>query len=210
MVFPVKMQAQRSIEVGILGGVSYYNGDVYPAKPFVKPQAAYGLLARYNFNDRWTAKASLTHGSITGIGSVNSVDNTTMVNVNFSTNIDELAFTGEFNFWQYETGNNIRRVSPYLMGGIGFLQYNGSSNKENFTGTSATLIFGFGFKYSLTKRLGLAAEWGMRKTLTDNLDDVAYPYANSFNNKDWYNFTVASITYKINLTHGMSCKSLNW
>lgn len=216
LVFPVKMQAQRSLEVGILGGVAYYNGDIYPGKPFVKPQAAYGLLARYNFNNRWTAKASLTHGTITGAGTVNfnSVDNTTLVEVNFSTNIDELALSGEFNFWKYATGNNMQRVSPYLMGGISFFQYNGSAYKnikyQNYTGTSAALIFGFGFKYSLTNRLGLAAEWGMRKTLTDKLDDVSYPYANQFNNKDWYNFTVVSITYKINLTHGMSCKSLNW
>ncbi|MBN2773588.1 MAG: hypothetical protein JXR31_05025, partial [Prolixibacteraceae bacterium] len=90
LVFPVKMQAQRSLEVGILGGVAYYNGDIYPGKLFVKPQAAYGLLARYNFNNRWTAKASFTHGTITGEGTVNSVDNTSMVGVNFSTNVDEL------------------------------------------------------------------------------------------------------------------------
>jgi len=212
MVFPVEMQAQQSVEVGILGGMAYYNGDIYPAKPFVKPQAAYGLLGRYNFNNRWTAKASFIHGTITGKGTVNSANNISMKYVNFSTNIDELAFTGEFNFWEYATGNNMQRISPYLMGGISFFQYKGSAyaNYQNFTGTSTALIFGLGFKYSLTKRLGLAVEWGMRKTLTDKLDNVYYSYANHLNNKDWYNFTVASITYKINLTHSISCKSLNW
>lgn len=215
MVFPYKMQAQRSVEVGVLGGMAYYNGDIYPGKPFMKPQGALGLLGRYNFNDRWTVKASFTAGNVTGTGTVPRQNNSTMLGVSFSTNIDELAFTGEFNFWEYETGSsNKRHFVPYLMGGIGFFRYQGNDYKNtnlySFNGNSAALIFGFGFKYSLTKRIGLATEWGMRKTFTDNLDDVSYPYANSLNNRDWYNFTVVSITYKINLTHGMSCKSLNW
>ena len=214
MVFPFELQAQQSVEAGILGGGAYYNGDINPGKPFVEPRAAYGLLARYNFDDRWAIKASFTHGTVTGLGYVPTTDNSSTMGVNFSTNIDELALTGEFNFWEYETGNNMRRLSPYIMGGCGLFHYKGSvykdTNFSNFSGYSPALIFGFGFKYSLTKKLGLAAEWGMRKTLTDNIDNVSYSYAKSLNEKDWYNFTVASITYKIDLTHGQSCKDLKW
>ncbi|MBE0651953.1 MAG: porin family protein [Bacteroidales bacterium] len=214
MVFPLELQAQQSVEVGILGGMAYYNGDINPGKPFVKPQATFGVLARYNFNDRWTVKGSFTHGSVTAKGFVPTPDNSSIMGVNFSTNIDELALTGEFNFWKYETGNNFRRMSPYIMGGGGLFHYHGSVFKDtdysNYSGFSPALIFGFGFKYSLTKKLGLAAEWGMRKTFTDNLDNVSYPYATNLNEKDWYNFTVASLTYKIDLTRPMSCKNLTW
>ncbi len=214
MVFPLELQAQQSVEAGILGGVAYYNGDVNPGKPFVKPQATYGLLARYNLNDRWAVKASFSHGTISGSGYVPAPDNSTTMGVNFSTDIDEIAVTGEFNFWEYETGSSMHRFTPYIMGGGGLFRYHGSAYKDtnlsHYNGISPAMLFGFGFKYSVTKKIGLAAEWGMRKTLTDNLDNVSYPYATNLNSKDWYNFTVASITYKIDLASGMSCKTLTW
>lgn len=213
MIFPFELQAQQSVEVGILGGAAYYNGDINPGKPFVEPRAAYGLLARYNFDNRWAVKVSYTQGLIVGAGivpdDIPGQYNAGNIYAGFSSNIDELALTGEFNFWEYETGNNMHRLSPYIMGGGGLFYYSGNSYQDfynyKYSGYSPALIFGFGFKYSLTKKLGVAAEWGMRKTLTDNLDHVSYSYATNLSEKDWYNFTVASITYKIDLTRGMSC-----
>lgn len=211
MSFPLELQAQQSAEAGILGGAAYYNGDINPGKPFVEPRAAFGLLARYNFNDRWAVKVSYTHGMIVGDGMVADKHTGNNIEAGFSADIDELALTGEFNFWKYETGNNLHRFSPYIMGGGGFFSYSGSYNKNSsYSGFSPALIFGLGMKCSLTKRLGFAAEWGMRKTITDKLDNVYYSYATGLSEKDWYNFTVASLTYKIDLTQGMSCKSLRW
>ncbi len=217
MAFPFELQAQQSVEAGILGGTAYYNGDINPGKPFVKPQAVYGLLARYNFDDRWSAKVSFAHGTVIGNGTVPNQSNTSNIDTSFSANINELALTGEFNFWEYETGSKQHLFSPYIMGGGSIFHYSGNSyktgsqnNQQSYNGYCPSLIFGFGFKYSLTKKLGLTAEWGMRKTLTDNIDNVSYSYAKSLNAKDWYNFTVASITYKIDLTHGQSCKNLKW
>ncbi len=218
MAFPLELRAQQSVEAGIMGGLAYYNGDVNPARPFVNPQATFGLLARYNIDNRWTVKGSASFGTVTGSGTVALQDNTGMTQVHFTTHVEELALTGEFNFWKYETGSSFARISPYIMGGVALFHYSGTGvgnqdaigTTKSFGGISPALIFGFGMKYSLTKKIGLALEWGMRKTLTDNLDQVSYSYATNLNNNDWYNFTVASITYKIDLTHGMSCKNLKW
>lgn len=208
IVLPLESQAQKSIEVGVLGGVAYYNGDINPGKPFVQPKAAYGFLARYNLDNRWALKLSYTYGNIAGSDSISkAVANR---NFSFSTSLNELAVTGEFNFWQYSIGSKLHFFTPYIMGGGSFFLYshklfNGSVHQNPNKKYSFALIFGYGFKYSLTKKLGLAIEWGMRKTFTNDLDDISTNYT-----KDWYNFTVVSITYKINFANGQNCRKLKW
>lgn len=221
IVLPFSVFGQRSIEIGPSGGIAYYNGEFNKGKPFVKPKAAYGFLVRYNYDNRWAVKLSLTHGDIGGQDSIGNQ------NLNFSSSINELAVTGEFNFWNYFTGSTKDVFSPYLMGGASVFSYNSklsgfrnyiSSHKNN----SFALVFGLGFKYSLTKRLGLGLEWGMRKTFSDCLDGVGTYYCDKNipgvnhqiqvgnNFKDWYNFTLVSLTYKINLDNGMTCNKLKW
>ncbi len=240
-------QDNKSIEIGTLGGISYYNGDINPVMPFVQPQPVYGIIGRYNFTDRWAVKVSLSHGSITGNDKFSkAVPNR---NLSFKTDINEIAITGEFNFMKYNTGSTMYIFSPYLLGGLSTFQYTprsltginlrnkgtegqiiGYRNRKQYKNYSFALIFGFGFKYSLTKKLGFAVEWGMRKTFTDYLDDVSTTYyqnkvkglsdptgthlkgeqRGNSKTKDWYNFTTASITYKIDLNKGQNCKKLKW
>jgi len=47
---------------------------------------------------------------------------------------------------------------------------------DNYNLYGMTGIFGLGIKYSVTDRLGIGLEWGMRKTFTDYLDDVSEYY----------------------------------
>jgi hypothetical protein len=42
-------------EVGFFGGVSYYIGDLNPAKHFLSSKPAYGVVARVNLNPRWSS-----------------------------------------------------------------------------------------------------------------------------------------------------------
>ena len=222
MFLPLLSFGQRSVEVGPAAGIAYYNGDITPGKPFVQPQPAFGILARYNVDDRWAIKISLTHGSVTGSDSISkAVANR---NLSFSANINELAVTGEFNFWNYFTGSKSEAFTPYLMGGGSFFIYDSQLSGTNptvptYKSNSFALIFGMGLKYSLSKKLGVGVEWGMRKTFTDCLDGIGTYYCSPLlsqqiqvgnNYKDWYNFTLVSLTYKIDLDSGMTCKNLNW
>jgi len=210
MLLPLATRAQATLEIGLQGGSSYYNGDINPGKPYVMPQISYGLLARYNFDDRWSAKFSFTHGKIKGDNSVAKVANYDTT-ANFLTTLDDASITGEFNFMNYATGSKKRSFSPYLMGGIGIFFYNPtvkdipadsacqSTNKSDFA-----VVFGLGFKYSLAKRLGIGIEWSMHKTFTDCLDGIK----NGSN--DWYNFTQLSLTYKVDLIKKNTCNTVKW
>ena len=257
MIFPLVLHAQSStLEAGLTGGMSYYNGDIVPGTPFVMPKPAYGIITRYNFNDRWTAKITYTHTKVVGDDAVTeAVKNR---NLNFTTTIDDISITGEFNFMQYATGSNRYKFTPYITAGAGFFffkpttkyngdvynlrdlgtegQNNGYDDRKPYKNYNFAAVFGLGFKYSLTKKFGLSAEWCMHKTFTDYLDDVSKTYyldgpamdptnltpkeyfsdptlshkpgeqRGDSGTKDWFGVANISITYKINLGNNGACK----
>lgn len=97
-------------------------------------------------------------------------------------------------------------------------------DKKRYKRLQVSVPFGAGFKVNIAKRMSLGMEWGMRKTFTDYLDDVSTVYVNPIyltsdaarlsnrsvtpdntgmqrgnsKNKDWYNFTGLTITFKLN------------
>jgi hypothetical protein len=248
-ILPPALCAQ-TLEVGASGGVSYYLGDINPAIPYKQSKLAYGALARYNINNRWAVKFSYTRGKLTGDDLKSNVVKSR--DLNFKTNINDFALVTEFNFWEYFTGSKKNYFTPYIFGGIGFFTYKpfnfygvdlqayGTEGQSQYQDQqyegrapyklwSISFPFGFGFKYSLTKRLGLGLEWGMRKTLTDYIDDISTTYYTSGDevsdptlshtagmqrgneaNDDWYNFTLLSLTYKFNLYGSRKCKDNEW
>ena len=248
-ILPHVVEAQ-TLEVGASGGVSYYIGDINPAIPYNQSKIAYGALARYNFNKRWAVRFAYTRGKLVGDDlKTNAVEDR---DLNFKSNINDFSLVGEFNFWDYFTGSRKNYFTPYIFGGIGFFtfkpfNFNGDNlqawgtegqnqNAElQYEGRALyklwgiSIPFGFGFKYSLTKRLGLSLEWGMRKTFTDYIDDISTTYYTNGDvvsdptgmhsagmqrgnegNDDWYNFTLLSVTYKFNLYGSRKCKDNEW
>lgn len=239
----------QTMEVGPFGGVSYYLGDLNPAVHFMSPKPAYGGLVRINFNPRLAMKASVYRGTLRGNDSISNVNETR--GLNFESPVTDIAVVGEFNFFEYFTGSKRDRITPYIFGGVGFCWYNPSSGgvklvdigtegqNVGFDGRkpyklySFTVPFGIGAKYSLNSRLALSAEWGMRKTFTDYIDDVSTtyylegsqispsspeqvlsdptgehrPYMERGNprTKDWYAFTGLTLTYKFNIFGGRGC-----
>ncbi len=255
IVFLNNVFGQRTLEVGVFGGGSYYIGDLNPVWHFNMTKPAYGALARLNFNPRLTAKLSYSKGKVTGDDAkTKATDNR---NLSFLTIINDVSLTGEFNFWEYYTGSKRNYFTPYIMGGASMFFYNpkslsgvdlrsigtegqniGFDGRKPYAKYSFALTFGFGFKYSLTERLGLGFEWGMRKAFTDYIDDVSTtyylygqtidpnnaaqvlsdptmshePYMQRGDDKtwDWYNFTGISLTYKFNLYGKKKCNTTKW
>lgn len=80
---------------------------------------------------------------------------------------------------------------------------------------AATIPFGFGIKVSVGERLGVGAEFQMRKLLNDKFDDLDDPlsfetinsagdtetikYTDFLHNNDWPGYLGIHVTYKINL-----------
>ncbi|HEY9113680.1 MAG TPA: DUF6089 family protein [Bacteroidales bacterium] len=256
LVFSLSSFSQpKTLEVGAAAGGMYYIGELNPYLPFNQTQLAYGALARLNLNYRWTVKLSYTRGKIKGNDM--TTEAVTGRDLNVKTKINDYSLVAEFNFWEYFTGSKRNYMSPYLFAGVTYftfktadlngvlLQPQGTEGQNiGFDGRSpynqfgVAFPFGIGFKYSINERVGLALEWGMRKTFTDYLDDISTTYyfdapAVSSPNEtqllsdptmthdtymqrgndgtnDWYSFAGLTVTYKINLINKRKCNLKGW
>lgn len=245
------LNAQKSIEVGLFGGGSYYLGDMNPAFHFKMTKPAYGIVTRFNLDSRWSVRLSAYRGELEGDDNVNeAVMNRELY---FTSQITDFSAVIELNFLNYVTGSTRNYFAPYIFGGIGVFMFDPEANgialkglgtegqnvgfdgRTPYETTAIAIPFGIGLKYSLTKKLGFAFEWGLRKTFTDYIDDVSktyYLYGESIdpNNpeqylsdptmshepfeargnastNDWYTFFGISITYKFNLYGKQKCES---
>jgi hypothetical protein len=239
----------QTMEVGLFGGISYYLGDLNPGKHFLQPEPAYGVLARYNLNSRWAFRAMGYRGHVMGDDAVSKTNENR--NLKFRSRVTEFSLVAEFNFFEYFTGSKRDVVSPYIFGGAGvFLfdpeadgvalrdigtegQQSGFEGRSPYNRYSLAVPFGLGVKFSINSRLALTAEWGMRKTFTDYLDDVSKTYylegsqidpANQAQvlsdptfahqplmergnpeTRDWYNFSGVTLTYKFRIFSRKGC-----
>ena len=197
LVLFAKAQFSRS-EAGIMGGVSYYIGDLNPSKHFLLSQPAGGLVYRYNLSPRFAFKVSALYGSLWGSDAVSKAN--TKRNLSFKSNIFDFSAQMELNFLQYVTGHDKHFISPYIFGGLSVFNFNPRAEyegkwyslqplgtegqgttiedaKKPYSLTSVGIPFGLGLKVSLFKFMCVGAEYGIRKTFTDYIDDVSTRYA---------------------------------
>lgn len=191
--------AQRS-QVGLLGGVTYYNGDLNPARQFFLVKPAGGIFYRYNFNTRMSVRGNIIYGGVEGDDSKSTDTFALRRNLSFNSMLLEFSGLFEFNFFNYVLGNPDYPFTPYVFAGASLFRFNPKAevNGENIAlqplgtegqGTTAypdrtryslinpTLLFGLGIKVNIIRNFGLGLEWGMRRTFTDYLDDVSGTYA---------------------------------
>lgn len=192
--------AKKSAEVGPFLGCSYYIGDLNPLghfNQFTKP--AGGAVFRYNFNPRLAARVSVLAGSVEGDDSFSNSQSQQQRNLKFRSNVSELSGQLEFNFLDFEIGNDYKAFSPYIFAGVAGYKFKpqgsansqwvdlqplgtegqglpGGASKKKYKLTQFSIPFGVGVKISLSKNIGISIEWGMRKTFTDYLDDVSTRY----------------------------------
>ena len=201
--FIISASQAQVVDIGLLGGGTYYLGDLNPHQQFLLTKPAYGGLIRFVFDDRWSARFNLMRGEIAGDDAISGTNE--LRNLRFKSSITELSLTAELNFLEYFTGSQFYYFSPYLFAGPAFFIFNpkapyqgemlalrdlgtegqiADSTKNKYSLYGGALVFGFGIKYSINKRLGLGLEWGMRKTFTDYLDDVSTNYYIDFTSLD--------------------------
>jgi hypothetical protein len=182
----------QTAEVGLLGGLSYYLGDLNPGVHFKGSRPAWGAVARVNLDNRWVARASFVRGRVKGDDANGKMGD--LRGLKFESRLTDIALTAEFNFFDYFTGSRKNIMSPYIFGGIGMVIFDpradgvslrslgtegqnvGFDGRKPYSRIAFTIPFGIGIKYSLSKRLCFSGEWGMRKTFTDYLDDVSTTY----------------------------------
>ena len=192
LLIPGNYAAAQDLEVGLSGGGGYYLGDLNPGTHFKNIQVAYGVLARYNIDSRWSVKLGVTQGNISGNSNQTSFlpDRELM----FSSTITDISAVAEFNFFPYFTGSKKNWITPYVYGGFGIFLFNPKANgyslrdlgtegqnigydgRKPYSTVSYGFPFGLGVKISLARKLGLQVYWEMHKTLSDYLDDVSTTY----------------------------------
>jgi hypothetical protein len=210
LVFPSKHAiAQRKSDIGIIGGASYYMGDINQSRHFYAPSPAAGIIYRYNLNPRHSFRFSGIYTSLKGNDSDFEDAFQQDRLISFKTRIIDLAITTEFNFMDYQpTKLRKNRYSPYVSAGIGYASVMASDvhslsaalDPNTKAKSSTILMFGGGFKYNIARRWSMGAEWTFRKTLNDMLDgteNIGSDQGVFFHNNDWYSIIGLFITYKI-------------
>lgn len=194
-LFAGQIIAQKS-EIGLFLGGSYYLGDLNPQLQFVLTKPAYGIIYRYNFNQRVTLKLDALYGNVAGDDLVSKTNKNR--NLSFKSPIIEISPNVEINFTPYQIGNSKLPFTTYVFGGIAIFRfdpqtsYQGNNyhlqplgtegqrtsvyNKKPYSLISFSIPFGVGFKQNIGKFMSIGLEWGLRKTFTDYIDDVSTQY----------------------------------
>jgi hypothetical protein len=220
--------AQKTADIGIWGGTSTYFGDMNENPSFQTFNPNFGAYFRYNFNARVGLRAMILTGTFDEEGLIEGTP------WSFNKNVQDLSFQVEINFLKYILGVKKLPFTSYITLGLGFAYFPYSMLYEDIEAINAehpmipsggygdgdgieesvvatTLPFGFGFKYSVGRRLGVGVEYQMRKILSDKLDDLDDPlahfndlgeevhYTTGIHNMDWSGYLGVHITYMIYL-----------
>ena len=201
-IFTTEANAQvvSSTEIGIMGGGSYYLGDMND-KHFDYMMPSGGIVVRKNIDRRITVKAEALLGYIRGDDNRNTNDTVKLNrNLHFRSPIYELSGQVEFNFLPYETGNSLYPFTPFIFAGVSLFRVNPQAEASNgewvafqplgtegqgttafqdrkkYALTQFSIPMGGGFKIAINKTFNIILEYGIHKTFTDYLYDVSSTY----------------------------------
>lgn len=186
-------------EFGVMiGGASYY-GDLNTQVQNKLSIPATSLSYRFNmFNKYVVAKSAVTFGSLAFDDALSSNAYQNNRNLSFTTNFTEFSEVLEFHFMRYYKGKPETAFTPYFFFGLGMFKFrpyrtingekfdlkalgtegqvNSRLDVSNYSLTQFSFPFGLGAKYGFNKHFAVVAEFGLRKTTTDYLDDVSLYY----------------------------------
>lgn len=186
--------AQQGWEAGGMLGITHYRGDINTSSFLNKPGVSISALARYNFNNRISLKFAGTYGRIGAddADSTNEFEQTR--NLSFRSDIFDGTAQLEFNFLPYIHGSKEEFFSPYLFLGFSVFKFEpqafyddrwidlrplgteGQFKGEEYFSTAGALVFGGGFKWSLTYEWSINIEVSAHRLFMDYLDDVSTEY----------------------------------
>ena len=198
LVISIHVNAQRVRLNGALGLSAYY-GDLIqgtPALQDVSPQMQLG--ATYDLKKQLRFRLGLAFMKVKAADRNNVRIDYRERNLSFSSNIFEFSPMIEYDFVSREE----YFLVPYVYGGLGFFTYNpttidpngqkvnlrdwstegqgiaGINLGKSYGKSGFSIPFGIGIRYELSEDLSIGAEFNVRRTFTDYIDDVssnAYP-----------------------------------
>ncbi len=197
-------QAQKSGDVGIYAGGAYYLGDINTHKQFYNTSLAYGALFRYNLNMRYSLRASVTSTKLSGSDSDFSNGYQQLRNHAFESSITDITAMFEFNFFDYTTSTDKHPFTPYITAGFTVFASNAIPGSIKMA-----LPAGIGLKLRISRRWSCGLDWTVRRTFTDDLDQISAESAMKFggsypekqlsytSSADWYSFAGFFLTFSL-------------
>lgn len=194
-------------EVGIFLGGSNFIGDVGSTTYLAPNEPAIGLLYKWNKSPRHSWRVSYNQSKIIANDQDSQEPSRNQRGYRFENNVKEVSLGLEFNFFEFNLHELGPKMTPYVFSGISYFKYDelyvlaGETQKDKRASSLAIPVI-IGFKASITPRLILAAEVGVRASLTDNIDGSNPTNENwkplrfgNLNNNDWYVFSGLTLTY---------------
>ena len=203
---------QRTAEVGVFFGRSYYLGELNPRTHWGNGvgSSTIGGVFKYNLNERYTLKGSIIRTTLSADDNLETYQFNQQRQASFENTLTEFAGEIEFNFLPYKMGDQKHFFTPYLFVGVSYFINDVQTTIEGFdpapisqeNGGKFALPFGPGLKLSLGKKWAFAAEWGFRKTNYDFIDGLENRVEDIFESgktydNDWFVVSGFMLTYKI-------------
>jgi hypothetical protein len=183
-------------EIGIQLGPSNYQGDLAQDITFNETHVAGGIFLKKNPSQYFSHCFSLMQGEISG--SDNNFNSQKIRNLSFQTNITELSYQLEFNFFPFSFGLKHEDFTPYVFTGLSLFYFNpktiykgqifelnkldtegkvaGNSEKRTYSLYQLAIPIGGGLKFSISDKIIVGINVGFRTAFTDYLDDVSTTY----------------------------------
>lgn len=204
-IFLLPHARSQHIDIGVLGGVSTYQGDISPLNWKVSTgqlYGAYGAFVRMNVLPATAAKFHMLSARISGQDK-NSVDESRVSrNLSFRSQIFEIGGALEVILTDFSPFTRRSPLKPYVTIGYNIFHFNPKAKyngewielqplgtegqgipnypeKKKYKRIQGNLSFGFGLYYNITKKWIFGMEVAPRATTTDYLDDISTTYASS-------------------------------
>jgi len=186
----------QSYEGGLwAGGVNYF-GDINTNSSVFDARPAGGIVGRYNFDSRISARISAGYGRTfdqdRNLGETDFQLNRNEAVRTTALNISAMA---EFNFFSFNSTDAFldpKVYTPYLGAGIGFSNISPevffrdqgwtdvarvrTEDEKDFSSANISVPLAAGVKYQLNKDFILTGEWNSHLLFTDYFDDISTTY----------------------------------
>ena len=200
-------------EIGIMGGATFYRGDIATDILFYKPN--FGIFYKKQLNDYVGLRLNYEYISI----GANDIQSNNFYEfkrgLNFTRTAHDVSLMGEFYFLRFINGNKNYRFTPYLGFGLGAWKSIKSTTNLDSATTVRTITYplNVGFKYNLFGHWNIFGEATYRFTNSDKIDFFAdnthyvpssfqYDIQASTSGNDQYFTAKLGVSYNIISTYG--------
>ncbi len=205
LLFIAQMLTAQYYEAGSYIGISNYLGDLSEQRMIPEESGLLtGIYGKFNFSRYISIKTSFTKGRISGTDTNARRKINRQRNLNFRSDLLELATTVELNLSPYNIRDNKTGI-PYVFAGLAVTSFNPQAQMrgswydlhplqtegKRYSRTTVALPFGVGLKFNLTYKVNFGFEFGARKTFTDYLDDVSSYYPDIYSLRNFAPATAA-------------------